>query len=532
MIEVRQLGYETGETKHATASGTTSYRLFRDDGSEVLSGSVTPVYQSLSGEEAAVIDFSGVTTPGRYYFTDDNGTRSPSFTIGDDPYASALRDVLRMFYFQRCGMELEERYAGRYAHKACHCSEASFLFEPDRKPVRITGGWHDAGDYGRYVTPGAVTLGHLLYSFLLNPVPYDRSLDIPESGNGMPDLLNECRYELNWMLQMQDSDGGVHHKVTSRSFVGYVMPEDDRLPMVITPVSSLATADFAAVTALAARIYKAYDSDFSKTLREAALRAADWLEANGRMIFDNPKECTTGAYADAIDADERLWAAAELYQLTGDEKYLNRIRMILELHVSTVALGWADVGGFASFSVLLAETGRFPEDLCDRLRVGLTDEADRLCAAAGNAYEVAVHAHDFKWGSNMVVMTNAMVLIMAHHLTKKEAYLRTARYQLDYLFGRNALRQSYVTGYGERAFRNPHNRPTIADGIEEPIPGFVSGGPNYRACDSIANAETLKGEAPMKCYRDHTDSYSTNEIAIYWNSPLAFVLAYLENLRR
>ena len=138
-----------------------------------------------------------------------------------------------------------------------------------------------------------------------------------------------------------------------------------------------------------------------------------------------------------------------------------------------------------------------------------------------------MHAYDFGWGSNMIVLTNAMVLCFAAKLTKETKYQTVALYQLDYIFGRNPLAISYVTGYGEHAFKQPHNRPTIVDGVEEPIPGYVSGGPNKAPCDPDALAAIPAHTAPMKCYVDDWRSYSTNEITIYWNSPLVFILSFL-----
>ena len=528
MIAVNQKGYETGSVKHATISGGTHYKLYNSKGERILEGDVVLKEDDNSGEKAGCIDFSEADAPGKYYFTDEKGNRSAGFTIGKKVYSSLFKDALRMFYFQRCGMKLEEKYAGKYAHKACHCVPCRVLNSEPARYIKMKGGWHDAGDYGRYVTAGAVALAHLLYAYELKPKAFKLSLDIPESGNGIPDILNECAYELDWMLKMQEKDGGVHHKVTSENFVGFVMPEEDKLEPVITPVSSLATADFAAVMALSARIYEVFDEKRAKAYKKAALLAGKWLVNNKAFEFKNPSEVHTGTYEDLCDADERMWAAAELYQLTLDDKWIWSIRMILELRISTVALGWADVGGLASMSILMAKKGVFPADLCERLKGNWLDEADRLKnLAASNPYELAFHPYNFCWGSNMQVLCNAMVLCFADKMKAKEGYRETAQYQLDYILGRNAMDTSYVTGHGEKAFRNPHNRPTVADGIEDPIPGFVSGGPNYRAMDTMANAEILKGRGPMKWYVDDWRSYSTNEITIYWNSPLIYVLAYL-----
>ncbi len=535
MIAVNQVGYESKGIKHATIVASQHYQLFRTDGTLVREGDTDALRpDENSGESAALIDFSDVSEPGEYYFREDNGEESCRFKIAPnikELYDPLLTDALRMLYFQRCGMELEEKYAGKFKHKACHCQDAYYLGDPEHKR-KLIGGWHDAGDYGRYSTAASVALAHMFYSYLLNPDIYKKlDMNIPESGNGTPDILNECRYELDWLLQMQDADGGVHHKATSKTFLGFLMPEEDLLEIIITPVSSLATADFAAVTALASRVWNDIDPDYAEKCRKAALLAGEWLEKNPSMLFENPREVTTGTYEDLCDADERFWAAIELYQITKDEKYIGIVRQIMELRINTTALGWADVGGFATLSLLISAPESFDPLLLGRLRGSWIDEAERLLAIAeGNDYEITMHPYNFIWGSNMIVLCNAMNLCVAHKISGNTKYLEAARRQLDYILGRNAVNTSYVTGYGERAFRNPHNRPTIADGIDDPIPGFVSGGPNAFANDTVANPEKMKGAAPMKWFADAGLSYCTNEITIYWNSPLIFILGYFLSL--
>lgn len=527
MIYVNQAGYSPESKKKATLSGDENYTLFAKDGREILKGKLELHPDDNSGENTAVIDFSEVREQGSYYFTDGKGNKSAEFVIKKNHYHEALWASMKMFYYQRCGMELEEKYAGVYARKACHCG-GGYLLEDKKIRRKMLGGWHDAGDYGRYVTAGAVALAHIFYGYEMFPQALTMDLNIPESGGRYPDILAECKYELDWMLDMQDEDGGVHHKCTSQHFCGFIMPDEDDLDMVITPVSSLATGDFAAVMAQASRIYKAYDEEYSKVLADAARRAWDWLMKNPSFVFENPKEVTTGTYEDMCDTDERLWAAAEMFRLDGLEDAKRIILSVLELRISLSSLGWADVGGLGTLAVICGGKELFGEDLYNRMVIKWIDEANRLKIVAGNNdFGLALRPAEFTWGSNMVVLTNAMVLCVAHYITGEVGYLWTAEYQLDYIFGRNANDISYVTGIGERAFRHPHLRPTEADGIDDPIPGFVSGGPNYRPCDEAANMENMADQPAMKRYADDMRSYSTNEITIYWNSPLVFVLGYM-----
>ncbi|WP_022780135.1 glycoside hydrolase family 9 protein [Butyrivibrio sp. AE3009] len=527
MVYVNQAGYSPESKKKATLAGDENFTLYTKSGREVLKGKLALHHDDNSGEDTAVVDFSEVREQGSYYFTDGKGNKSAEFVIKKNHYHEALKASMKMLYFQRCGMELEEKYAGVFARKACHCG-GGYLLENPKIRRKMLGGWHDAGDYGRYVTAGAVALAHILYGYEMFPGALTMDLNIPESGGKYPDILAECKYELDWMLDMQDEDGGVHHKCTSQNFCGFVMPDEDDLDMVITPVSSLATGDFAAIMALASRIYKAYDEEYAKVLADAARLAWDWLVKNPAFVFENPTEVTTGTYEDMCDTDERLWAAAEMFRLDGREDAKKIILSVLELRISLYSLGWADVGGLGTLAVINGGKELFGEDLYNRMVLKWVDEANRLkSVACNNDFGLTLRPAEFVWGSNMVVLTNAMVLCVAHYLTGDVGYLWTAEYQLDYIFGRNANDISYVTGIGERAFRHPHLRPTEADGIDDPIPGFVSGGPNFRPCDEAANMENMADQPAMKRYADDMRSYSTNEITIYWNSPLVFVLGYM-----
>lgn len=529
-IYANQVGYYSNAVKKATIKDSTACTLYCGDKAVKEFSDLSLKFDENSGDNVASLDFSDVTEAGSYYFVDANGEKSCSFTISDKPFDNLFKDIQKMFYFQRCGMELEEKYAGIYTHKACHTAKVTLLKDPSVSCTCI-GGWHDAGDFGRYVTAGVVAVAHLLYSYELCEKEYDINLNIPESDLEMPDILSEVAYELKFFLQMQREDGAVYHKCTSIHHTSFVMPEDDPLPFIMTPVSSLATADACGVFAQAVRIYEKYDKEFANTLKEAAIRSFEWLVANPAYEFVNPKECRTGTYEDPCDADERLYAYAEMYRLTGDTRCLSLMRGILEYKISTTALGWGDVGGFASIAVLTAPEGTFSTDLTNNLRQKWLDEANRLVeVACGNEYGIAFHPFNFGWGSNMGVLLGGMELCFAHKLTGCQKYLDAALAQFDYILGRNALEVSYVTGYGEKAFRNPHNRPTVADGIDDPIPGFVSGGPNRFPADPDAKALIPEGTAPMKCFADVWGSYSTNEITIYWNSPLVYVLAYLKSV--
>ncbi len=527
-----QTGYLPAGRKTAVMTAGQRFSVIREQGGKketVLEGTAWERGEDrASGDHVLTADFSDVTEPGIYYIQNDAGETSHRFRIGEDVYRALQRDLAKALYYQRCGCALEEKYAGEYAHACCHTGDA-VLWE-DRSVTReVTGGWHDAGDYGRYVSPAAVAVGHLLYAFSLFPESFGESLQIPESGNGVPDVLNECRYELEWLLKMQDAAGGAYHKLTAERHADFIMPEDDHDRFYLFPVSSMATADYAAVTALASRVYRAYDAAFADRLLGAARRAWMWLENNPQYVgFHNPESCNTGEYDDDCDLDERLWAAAEMLVTTGEAKYQEKLTALLGENLSLTDFGWTDVSGFAALAILTDRTGRADADSAGILRGAVIAEADRLVrVAADSGYGVAMEPEDYVWGSNMVVLNRGMLLVLAALLTDRNAeYEQTALAQLHYLLGMNAVDYSYVTGHGEHAFMHPHNRPTECDGIEAPMPGWVSGGPFKTPADAVGIERIKAGTPPMKCYVDHAMCYSLNEITIYWNSPAVFLTAY------
>lgn len=532
MISLDQEGYLTLGKKQAVLTGRCRFRVKDKNGRVKLEGQAEEFgMDPASGDNVFIADFTPLKTPGTYCIRTDTAEGSCHFRVGNDIYHDLHRDLLKAFYFQRCGCALEEKYAGKFTHACCHTQKA-MLWE-DRSVIKeVSGGWHDAGDYGRYISPAAAAVAHLLYAFRLFPECFNEKTGIPESGNGIPDVLNECRYELEWMLKMQAEDGGAYHKLTSAMHADFVMPQDDKSQFYIFPVSSMATADYAAVMALASCVYEPYDEDFAYRLSEAAKKAWEWLEEHPEYVgFSNPDNCNTGEYGDESDLDERLWAAAEMYMMTGEKKYQKILKKFAKEEVGKTDFGWTDVSGFASLAVLTNKRNRVSEWIRHDFKNAVIQEASRLLQIVEeNAYRVAMKPEDYVWGSNMVVLNRGMLFILAALISNGEsarAYEQAALDQLHYILGVNATGYSYVTGHGENAFKHPHNRPTEADGIEEPIPGFVSGGPCKKPCDAKAMEMIEEGTPPMKCYLDDAACYSLNEITIYWNSPAVFLVSFI-----
>lgn len=535
MIMLNQVGYNKEQAKYAVVTKAGAYEVINSKKEVVLKVETGESIQDpLCGETLYKLDFSKVSEPDTYKLTAQDGEESYSFAVGEDVYAKVHNAMIKALYFQRCGCAVEEKYAGKFKHAACHMDMVSLWADKEKK-FECLGGWHDAGDYGRYITPAAVTIAHLVYAFEKYPAAFKEDLNIPETGNGVPDVLNECRYELEWMLKMQKEDGGVYHKLTSQFHVDFIMPEEDLEPFYAYEVSSMAVADFCAVMALCARVYKKYDAEFAQKLADAAKKAWGWLEKNPQMLFKNPENTNTGEYDDDTDLDERLWAAVEMFYLAdslGEETavYKADAQAIFKEGIALIDFGWTDVAGFAALAVLRDEEKRMGEEIYHICKEAVLIEGKRLLELCKeNAFGLGMDDKDFVWGSNMVITNRGILWCLAYELTGDEAYKVAIQTHIDYLLGKNILGYSYVTGFGENAFCHPHSRPMHADGIEEPIPGWVSGGPNGNPCDPDALKAIPAGTAPMKCFVDMMESYSTNEITIYWNSSAVYVTAFLRS---
>ena len=357
-INISQVGYLPDQTKVATFRGDSIGTEFEvvdaASGKSVFTGKITGEGENASsGENCAVGDFSALTTEGTYKVVNEGCGESYEFTIGKDIYGELLDDTLRMMYLQRCGVEVTQDLAGDFGHDACHTGSAIVYGTDTAKDV--SGGWHDAGDYGRYVVSGAKTVADLLMAYEAYPDAFDDDLNIPESGNGIPDILDEVKFELDWMLKMQESNGGVYHKVTCKNFPGTVLAVEETEQLYLSPISNTATGDFAAVMAMAARVYKDMDPAFADTCLNAAKNALAYVEANpDAKGFKNPEDVVTGEYPDENLDDEYFWALAELYKTTGDSSYNDKIK---EIDTAGLAkgLGWEAVGYYGMYTYLSCE---------------------------------------------------------------------------------------------------------------------------------------------------------------------------------
>ncbi len=541
-IKVDQAGYPAAAPKLAMVVSKAQAGDFTvrraADGSVAFQGKLTaPVADADSGDRVQTADFSKLAATGRYYLDVPGVGRSWSFAIGPDVYARAYYLAMRAFYAQRCGtaVDLGPEFPG-YTHAACHLNGAYHPSTGKTGPRAPGRGWHDAGDYGRYTVNSGMTNGTLLWTWeMFGPRIKDVKLNLPESGNGTPDILNEVRWNQDWMLSMQDDDGGAWQKQTLANFGGFILPEKEDAPSYVVGTgtapykSSCATADLAAVAAIAARVYRPFDAAYADKNLAAARKAWGWLGKYPDVLYLNdPPGIHTGTYADKDCGDERLWAAAELWRTTREDVYQRYFLGHYAEYAKTLAPGvrppeWSGVAPFGLWAYVLG--GGKDAAALEMIRSRSVAAADDITARASrNGYRVALLTSDYVWGSNAIAGNYALQLLVTNALYPNPRYVDAALDTLHYLLGRNTFSLSWVTQLGENAYRHPHHRLSGGTGKPEPWPGFLSGGPNADRQDAALKALPA-GLPPAKIYVDEQASYASNEIAINWNAVLVFMLA-------
>jgi endoglucanase len=509
-----------------------SFQIYSEQtGRKVLDGQLTdPSIDAASGYRVALADFSRLTTPGSYRLLAP-GVRSQPFSVGNDVYVTPLVLSMRAFYGQRCGCAVD--LGDGYRHPSCHASGAYHPSSGRTGELANNGGWHDAGDYGRYMVNSSITTATLLWAWELFPSSLRTlSLHVPESGGKLPDYLAEIRWNLEWMLSMQDADGGVWHKQTSDQFCGFIMPQDDKLTSYVigtgaTPYkSTCATAGLAVAMAIAARCYGGYDAVFAARCLAAAERAFAWALAHPDVSFVNPPGIATGGYEDVRCNDAILWASAELWRTTGKQQYQQAFLHEAQTLPPETGVGipsWSNVAPLGYWTYLLAER-EASDAMRGRILAQTASAAQTLLARhQSNGYGNTLDLADYVWGSNSVAANQSLLLLIANQLHPDPGILEAALGNLHYLLGRNCFGVSWVTHVGTNPLLHPHHRPSMADQLAQPWPGLLCGGPNAKPADKVA--ESLPKLPPMRMWIDDPMAFSLNEVAINWNAPLVFLLA-------
>lgn len=567
-VSVNQLGYFANAPKYAMVAGpgrSGTAWVLRDaaTGELITAGFTSPgALDEASGDYVQTVDFSSVTAPGTYVLQ-VNDLFSETFRIADDLYAALPIDAARYFYLNRSGIELDEAHAGAWARPAGHMTDDAVTCWQGTDPQGVAwdgcdytlnarGGWYDAGDYGKYVVNGGISAWTLLNLYERQPNYFpDGSLNIPESGNGISDLLDEARWQMEFLLAMQVPEGQplagmVHHKLHDRNWSGVpLMPpteydnnsdfsgSDGRY---LFPPSTAATLNVAATAAQCARIWRDIDADFAArclTVAETAWRAAN---DNPIMLAGNVPGAGGGNYDDGNVDDEFYWAAAELFITTGEQAYKDFFTAsqfytaFPNMHGGEAgSLWWGGTAGLGTISLATVSNALSADEIA-ALQAQIITAADTyLSVIAGEGYRVSLGANSYNWGSNSDVLNNALIMALAHDFTGDPVYLNGVTESMDYLLGRNALGFSFISGYGANAMQHPHHRFWGNQGeFPPPPPGAVAGGPNGNPSDPTAIDAGVNELGTAKRYVDLIGSWSTNEVTINWNAPLVWVSAYLD----
>ena len=562
IIKINQSGYYVNGPKTAVLTGDYTvdeyaganfgfYILKLNSTDTVFKNIFGSVRQSLNSSlKTRIADFTGLKKAGSYVlFVPGIGTSYP-FEVKESVHQTVAKSILKGFYFQRVSMPLQERFAGKWHWPAGHPDNAVVVHPSaatDKRPegtvISSPGGWYDAGDYNKYIVNSGIATGTMLSAYEDFP-DYFKQLDIniPESNNGVPDILDEALYNIRWMLTMQEpNDGGVYHKCTNAAFDGMVMPGITKLPRYVVQKGTAATLDFAAVMAQANRVFKNFNQQykgFADSCLKAALSAWQWAQKNPSLEYNQnamnnkfePK-VTTGAYGDRSFKDEWLWAASELLATTGNKLYYDTVAGNSSDLLSLPSWNNVRMLGYYTIVRLKKSLPSFAKTTAESFSKKILAFADSLLPkAATNAFATVMGQtrRDFVWGSSSVAANQGIALINAYLISGDKKYVDYALSNMDYLLGRNATGYSFVTGIGAKYPMRIHHRPSVADAVYDPVPGLLSGGPNPGKQDKAY----YEHSDPETAFSDTDDSYASNEIAINWNAPAVYLFNAIEALQK
>lgn len=535
-VKLNQLGYTPSASKVAivAAGEATGFQVVElDTGKAVFRGLLSePKVWPYSGEKIQQADFSKLQTEGNYAVSVGKQGKSYPFEISKTPLHKLHKAAIKAFYFNRSGIAIDVNTGGDHARDAGHPDtsvkvheSAASKLRPKETLISSPRGWYDAGDYGKYVVNSGISTYTLLAAYEHHAALYQNlNLDIAESQNTVPDLVDEIKWNLDWLETMQDLDGGVYHKLTALQFSDMgITPDKHKAQRYVIGKSVTATLDFAAVMAAASRVMQRFETEFpgvSARYKAKAITAYAWAKENPNKLYKQPSDVATGAYDDNSAKDEFAWAAAELFLLTGISGYFDDF---LAQGVSpSDNLTWSNVSALGYISLAASGKQLLNKQPYSGIQTQLIAAADASYAVyANSAYGVAISKPDFVWGSNGDVLNNGIVLIQGYRLTGDIKYMNAAMSTVDYVLGKNATGFSFVTGYGDKTPMNIHHRPSVADDTIIPVPGFIAGGPHAGKQDGCQ----YTGSHPATTYEDTVCSYSTNEVAINWNAPLVYMLA-------
>jgi endoglucanase len=479
--------------------------------------------KSISAEKSlSTIDFSNVSRPG-WYQLEGGGTRSTPFQISDLVYHGLGQRLVKALYLQRSGTAIENMETGM-SRPISHINDGviyrSDSFNKAGTPLDVTGGWYDAGDYGKYVATTTITVARLLDAYSQAPTLFNSE---NKGGSSLAPLVAEAVYGLQWLAKMQREDGAVYRKVSGAKWPDKVTPWQDTQVRYIYGVSTPETAKFAATMAFASRALKDQAPKLSRDYLKFALHAWDYLKRQPEQYIDwqQGDDSGSGPYIKNAedheptldtDIDDRLWALAELYLTTQNSTYLDHFKRLYDEQFVAI-FEWKNPALMGISHLIENTTGEFREQLVADLQAIATQYLEQA-----GAEPFAIANQNFIWGSNKMTAEAGVLMAWADMSLQTNAYRSAVQSQIDYLLGANAFNLSFVTNTGTYAVRNLHHLYRIATGIS--LPGFMVGGPNESAQAGVAP----KGKG-MLSYVDSDKSYAVNEFAIDYNASLIGLLA-------
>jgi len=526
-IRLNSLGFLPNMEKKASVitNANNTFEIKRaSDNVTVYTGNLTYFgINSDTSETIYIADFTNFTDYGSFYLSIPGVGNSFTFQIQTNIYQEPFYHIFKAFYLWRCGCSVSETFSGNtFSHNACHLNDGYLDYVGGGHTFQNgTGGWHDAGDYGKYVVNAGVTMGVLFKAWehfkdkilLVN-------LNIPNvlpDDNLYPDYLKELRWEVEWLKKMQAVDGKVYHKLTATNFEAFIMPEYDSSTRYFVPYSTAATADFTAIMAMAARIFEPYDTNNASDCLNRARVSYAYLTNNPTNVYANDTGFNTGGYQ-TDDTDDRLWAAAEMWETTGENVFLNDFETRASTYTDKIewSMDWDKVSNLGMFTYYSStKTGKNSAIVNDIINDTLNRANSYVANRNSHGYGRNLGA-SYWWGSNGAVARCALTLQMANIMQPNSNYLNTILDAIAYLAGRNYYCRSFITGLGINPPLHPHHRPSGSDGIDSPWPGYLVGGPSNGA----------------KNWVDDQNNYETNEVAINWNSALVYAMAgFIDNYK-
>ena len=454
--------------------------------------------------------FGDLNSSGEYYIKSEFGYCSRNFIVSDG-YNDLLNSALEAIYVQRCGHDTE----GVLGHPACHTAPSKVFSYTKEEYIDTTGGWHDAGDYGKYGVVENKVIADLLFSYLYG-------------DNKDEKLIDEIKFGLDYVLKLQKSDGSVYNKVVSNKFAGFISPElDTQETYLLFPWTSV-TASFVGITGLAYEAFKDTDKELADRCLNAFTNAINYLIYNQTSTNEmNPEGFDVGTYYVNNETDERLFAYSVAYKLTRDNKYKDLCMSLLSGGIDADDL----VANCRIYAyVVMLDSLDYSSDEYNSVKDKLKSECDGLCdSVASNVY--AYPYVMYNWGSNQHVCEGINELLLASRYFKDERYVVKASEMIDYILGLNVLDMSFIWGYGYKYPQSIHSRLAYAKG-QNMIKGAMCNGVDQLLSDGEIGKYFSEDSPIATRFVDNSNSYSNVEPAINYNSALYLSLSLLEYANR